>query len=75
MPDDETARQVSVDYTLTAARAFTEHIPVKDGKKFRFVYVSGALAERDQTRSLWIAQSYRRIRVHPQFNPLAITVY
>ncbi|KAI4248291.1 MAG: hypothetical protein L6R42_009324, partial [Xanthoria sp. 1 TBL-2021] len=31
-------------------------------KKFRFVYLSGGAAERDQTKPLWFKQDYRRIR-------------
>ena len=30
---------------------------------FRFVYTSGALAERDQSKALWLASDYRKIRV------------
>lgn len=63
MPDDETARKVSIDYTLAAARAFAQNVSNQQGKKFRFVYVSGGMAERDQKKPLWFAQSYRRIRV------------
>ena len=32
-------------------------------QKFRFVYLSGGAAERDQTKPLWFMQDYRRIRV------------
>lgn len=32
-------------------------------QKFRFVYLSGGVAERDQTKPLWFMQDYRRIRV------------
>lgn len=65
MPDDETARKVSIDYTMAAAKAFSENIPSSNEMKtkFRFIYVSGALAERDQTKRLWFSQTYRRIRV------------
>ena len=64
MPDNETARKVSIDYTLAAAKAFREASEVAgDGKKLRFVYLSGAAAERDQERSLWFIQEYRKIRV------------
>lgn len=57
--DDGTAKRVSIEYTLTAARVFQEVCQ----KPFRFVYVSGAGTERDQSKSLWIMQDYRRIRV------------
>ncbi|KAJ6096072.1 hypothetical protein N7486_006818 [Penicillium sp. IBT 16267x] len=56
--DDGTAKRVSIEYTLTAARVFQDVCE----KPFRFVYVSGAAAERDQSKSLWIMQDYRRIR-------------
>lgn len=65
MPDNETNRRVSVDYTLAAAEAFEQNFsPHADNKnKFRFVYLSGAGAEKDQGKPLWIMQDYRRIRV------------
>ncbi|CAP97094.1 Pc21g21970 [Penicillium rubens Wisconsin 54-1255] len=58
MPDNDIARQVSLDYTLAAAQVFQETCQ----KPFRFVYCSGAAAERDQTKPLWFMQEYRRIR-------------
>ncbi|KAJ6007184.1 hypothetical protein N7522_005535 [Penicillium canescens] len=58
MPDNDTARHVSLDYTLTAARVFQETCQTP----FRFIYCSGAAAERDQTKPLWFMQDYRRIR-------------
>lgn len=65
MPDNETARKVSIDYTLAAAQAFEQNFsPHADGeKKFRLIYLSGAAAEKDQGKSLWFMQDYRRIRV------------
>ncbi|OJJ48238.1 hypothetical protein ASPZODRAFT_140552 [Penicilliopsis zonata CBS 506.65] len=70
--DSEAARKVCLDYTLAAVAAFEKVAENnKDGngnetlptKKIRFVYCSGAAAERDQTKSLWFIQEYRRIRV------------
>ncbi|OQD87520.1 hypothetical protein PENANT_c005G10105 [Penicillium antarcticum] len=58
IPDNDTARRVSIDYTLTAARVFQDTCQ----KPFRFIYCSGAAAERDQTKPLWFMQDYRRIR-------------
>ncbi|KAJ5811289.1 hypothetical protein N7474_007590 [Penicillium riverlandense] len=58
MPDNETARRVSVDYTLAAARVLQETAE----NKIRFVYCSGAGAERDHNKPLWFLQEYRRIR-------------
>lgn len=34
-----------------------------NNKKFRFIYLSGGLAERDQKKSLWFMKENRRIRV------------
>lgn len=73
--DEELNRRVSVDYTVAAAKAFQEAFGFSEvnsdanminparNKRFRFVYVSGFLAERDQSKSLWFAQDLRRIRV------------
>ncbi|CAL5873064.1 uncharacterized protein PFLUO_LOCUS7333 [Penicillium psychrofluorescens] len=58
MPDNETARRVSVDYTLAAALVLQE----MTDNKIRFVYCSGAAAERDHNKPLWFMQEYRRIR-------------
>lgn len=65
MPDNDTARTVIIDYTLAAAEAFNQASILEGGKpkKFRFVYCSGAAAERDQIKPLWFMQDYRRIRV------------
>lgn len=59
MPDNDIARRVSLDYTLAAAQVFQETCQ----KSFRFIYCSGAAAERDQAKPLWFMQEYRRIRV------------
>ncbi|KAI9870248.1 MAG: hypothetical protein M1830_004480 [Pleopsidium flavum] len=71
MPDNDTARKVSVDYTLAAAKAFGQDSASEDGKakKFRFIYCSGGAAERDQTKTLWFRQDYRRIRVRFDRHP------
>lgn len=73
--DEELNRRVSIDYTVAAAKAFQEAFGFSEvnsdanmisparNKPFRFVYVSGFLAERDQSKSLWFAQDLRRIRV------------
>ncbi|CRL22497.1 NAD(P)-binding domain [Penicillium camemberti] len=58
MSDNDIARRVSLDYTLAAAQVFQETCQ----KPFRFIYCSGAAAERDQTKPLWFMQEYRRIR-------------
>jgi hypothetical protein len=60
MPDNETARKISIDFTMAGARALTQQAA---GHKIRFVYVSGFVTERDQSKSLWFMGEYRRIRV------------
>ncbi|CAG8903278.1 unnamed protein product [Penicillium egyptiacum] len=59
MPNNDIARRVSLDYTLAAAKVFRETCQ----KPFRFLYCSGAAAERDQNKPLWFMQEYRHIRV------------
>jgi hypothetical protein len=65
MPDNDTNRKVSIEYTLAAAKAFDQGAIMENdkAKKFRFVYLSGGAVERDQTKPLWFMQDYRRIRV------------
>ncbi len=60
--DMDFARKMSIDYTMVAARALTPQDKTAGGK-FRFIYVSGIAAVRDQTKSLWFLPEYRRIRV------------
>lgn len=68
MPDMEEAKRVSTDYPLAAAHAFVgQYLPkdLGDGQKlkFRFVYLSGNAAERDQDKPLWMLDKYLKIRV------------
>ncbi|KAK3687419.1 putative nucleoside-diphosphate-sugar epimerase [Podospora appendiculata] len=68
--DVATARTISFDYPLAAARVFSQrHKETQtqtggDGKgeKFRFVYLSGGAVERDQSKPLWFLQDERKIR-------------
>ncbi|GLA73571.1 hypothetical protein AtubIFM55763_004498 [Aspergillus tubingensis] len=63
--DTETARRINIEYTMAAMRAFGTHLSSsveEGGKKFRFVYLSGGMSERDQSRSLWMAGETRKIR-------------
>ncbi|PWY84378.1 NAD(P)-binding protein [Aspergillus eucalypticola CBS 122712] len=62
--DTETARRINVEYTMAAMRAFGTHLSfsVEGGGEFRFVYLSGGMSERDQSRSLWMAGETRKIR-------------
>jgi len=57
------ARKACLDYTDAALKVMAP-MKVKDSnRKFRFIYLSGALAERDQAKSLWFSQEYRHMRV------------
>ncbi|MCJ1413786.1 hypothetical protein MMC32_000111 [Xylographa parallela] len=60
----EAGRKANFDTTLAGAKTFATSLPPPpDSKKpFRFVYVSGMLAERDQEKSLWFGQEGRRMR-------------
>jgi len=61
--DVETAKKVQVDYTIAAANAFTERLlPAAEGKIFKFVFCSGAMAARDQSKSLWLMGDTRKIK-------------
>ncbi|OTA92583.1 hypothetical protein M434DRAFT_387111 [Hypoxylon sp. CO27-5] len=75
-PNVETARKVSVDYTLAAAKAFIDELAPKlpEPQKFRFVFCSGKFAEWDQDKSLLMLADTRKIKVRrQQYNCLNIT--
>jgi hypothetical protein len=50
---------------MAAVNAFTTFLAsqLRDGKRFRFIYVSGLLVERDQTKTLWFGRDMRRFKV------------
>jgi hypothetical protein len=67
-PAGESGRTINLDYTLAASKAFEKSLATRlpdqtKGKKFRFVYCSGILAERDQEKSLWFMGEGRKMRV------------
>ncbi|KAK0721794.1 hypothetical protein B0T26DRAFT_644331 [Lasiosphaeria miniovina] len=80
IPNSEVARTVSIGYTMTAARAFlaesaaaTTAVAQPGGRQvFRFVYMNGIAAERDQTKRLWYLGEYRRIRGQVENELLAL---
>ncbi|EGP87788.1 unnamed protein product [Zymoseptoria tritici ST99CH_1A5] len=53
-------RDVHMDYTMAAVKALKSSL--KNGQQFRFVYVSGALVETDQSKTLWFMGDMRRMR-------------
>ncbi|CAL8574940.1 hypothetical protein XPA_000886 [Xanthoria parietina] len=65
VPDNDAARKICLEYTMAAAKKMSDvGATASSGQrqKFRFVYLSGGAAERDQTKPLWFMQDYRRIR-------------
>ncbi|KAF9888973.1 hypothetical protein FE257_008143 [Aspergillus nanangensis] len=71
--DEQAFRRVTLEYTSQAAKAFRDAFVASNtaeqaessssvGEKFRFVYFSGGLAERDQSKPLWLNATYRRVR-------------
>jgi hypothetical protein len=65
-PDLEECRKVEIGHTLAAAEAFTSCLAPalrEKGKAFRFVYLSGMLANRDTNKSLWFMHNARTIKV------------
>ncbi|KAI0376393.1 hypothetical protein F5Y04DRAFT_266448 [Hypomontagnella monticulosa] len=63
-PDLETAKKVSIDYTIAGAKAFLEVLAPKlpEPQKFRFVFCSGKYAEWDQNKSLLLLKDTRLIK-------------
>ncbi|KAJ7714361.1 hypothetical protein B0H16DRAFT_1899112 [Mycena metata] len=53
--------EVEIDYPLAFARAIA---PTRTSQQtpFRYIYCSGILAERDQTKPLWVSPTNRRVK-------------
>ncbi|KAI9813119.1 MAG: hypothetical protein M1827_004339 [Pycnora praestabilis] len=68
LPTMELTRKVMIDYPTIAAQTFNNTLSAqlqgdgKQKKKFRFIYLSGMLSERDQAKTLWFMQDARRLR-------------
>ncbi|KAL8652906.1 MAG: hypothetical protein Q9226_004069 [Calogaya cf. arnoldii] len=58
----ETSRSVIVDSTLAAAKAFVDAKLAGEGRKFRFVQLSGMFVEKDRKKKLWFLDEARKIR-------------
>ncbi|MCJ1393973.1 hypothetical protein MMC18_006850 [Xylographa bjoerkii] len=60
----EAGRKANFDTTLAGAKTFSTSpaSQLEPRKPLRFVYVSGMLAERNQEKTLWLAQEGRRMR-------------
>ncbi|OAA40889.1 NAD(P)-binding domain protein [Beauveria brongniartii RCEF 3172] len=62
--DFEAVRTVCVDYVLKGFDTLKQLPRPNGGKPLRFVYASGAKAERDQTKKPWILGDYTLMRKH-----------
>ncbi|KAN0120233.1 hypothetical protein V8E51_002441 [Hyaloscypha variabilis] len=56
----ELNRKINFDYALATANAFSE--ATKNKPSIRFVYLSGALPEKDPNKRLWILEDNRKMR-------------
>jgi len=52
---------VEIEYPLSFATAFAKTLQ-SNKKRFRYVHLSGALGEQDQTKSLWFYQDGRKAK-------------
>ncbi|KAF1833672.1 hypothetical protein BDW02DRAFT_569761 [Decorospora gaudefroyi] len=52
---------LELEYPKAFADAFASTM-VNDTKRFRYLHISGAMVERDQTRTLWLKSSMRKIK-------------
>lgn len=60
----EAAHLANVDYPHSAAKIFAQKLnSAAEGKKFRFVYCSGAFTERDQSKKLLFLSESRKLKV------------
>ena len=53
------SREADFEWPLHIASNFSSE-PLPSGRPFRFVYLSGALTEKDPSKSLWFLQEVRR---------------
>lgn len=53
---------LELDYPLAFANAFAPSV-AKNDQRFRFLHVTGGMVERDQTKSLWLKSSVRKVKV------------
>ncbi|PQE19632.1 hypothetical protein CJF32_00008901 [Rutstroemia sp. NJR-2017a WRK4] len=58
----EEARKICFDYTVSGLKTITKLPRDTATKPFRFLYVSGANAERDQTKKPWLIGDYCLMR-------------
>lgn len=61
--DFELVKKICVDYVMEGFNTLKQLPRANDDKPFRFIYASGAKAERDQTKRPWILGDYTLMRV------------
>ncbi|PQE33672.1 hypothetical protein CJF32_00010841 [Rutstroemia sp. NJR-2017a WRK4] len=65
------ARKICLDYTVAGIETITKLPRENSAKPFRFLYVSGAKTERDQTKKPWVLGDYRLMRGEAENRVLA----
>ena len=60
----EAARKINIEYPLALAKllAANSTLLANEGKKFRFLFISGALGERDMSKKLWFLSESRKMK-------------
>lgn len=68
------ARKVCLDYTVKGIEAMAQLPRDSAGKPLRFIYTSGAKAQRDQSQKPWILGDYTlmRVGIYPSYLPSPI---
>jgi hypothetical protein len=64
------ARKICLDYTVAGIETITKLPRANSAKPFRFLYISGAKTERDQTKKPWVLGDYCLMRVGSSSFPL-----
>lgn len=73
MPWDE-VRKICVDYTVKGIETIAQLHHDSPNRPVRFIYTSGAYAQRDQTQKPWILGDYMLLRVSlslPLLSPIS----
>ena len=70
----EDVRKICIDYTIKGLETLAQLPRDSTTKPLRFIYTSGAKAERDQSQKPWILGNYvlMRVRLHPSYLPVSI---
>ncbi len=70
-PDLATAKKVNIDFPFEAAKAFIAHLcpQLQEGKKFRFLYVSGHAVSRELEKKHLLFNDARHIKASSFTSP------